>query len=133
MHMKKTIMNTIAFTVVLFFAALIAIPVSAQPAQKTSDIQKPIPADVMKLLGKSCVTCHSDQGGKMAMSVLNITSWEKYSSKKQAAKANSMCKMVTKDKMPPKSFREGNPDAVLTQEDIKLLCDWARSLKPAKK
>ena len=67
----------------VFFAALLLNPVSAtQPTQKTGDIQNPIPADVMKFLGKSCMGCHSDQGGKMEMSVLNLSGWEKYAPKK---------------------------------------------------
>ena len=127
------IMSGVAFTVVLFFTAILANPVSAQATKTTGDVQKPIPADVMKFLGKSCMACHSDQGSKMAMSVLNITGWDKYAPKKQAAKAKLMCKMVTKVKMPPKGFREGNPEAVPTQEDIRMLCDWAKSLQVVKK
>jgi hypothetical protein len=130
--MKKVSKATIAFAVV-FCTALLVNPVSAQTAKSTGDVQKPIPADVMKFLGKSCIGCHSDQGSKMEMSVLNITGWDKYAPKKQASKAKAICKMVTKEKMPPKGFRNSNPDAVPTQEDIQLVCDWANSLQAAKK
>jgi len=131
--MKKNTMITVAFAVVLFYTAFLANPVCAQAAQKTGDVQKPIPAEVMKFLEKSCMGCHAEGGSKMAMSVVNISSWDKYSPEKQAAKAKKMGKMVTKEKMPPKSFRSSNPDAVPTKEEIKLLCDWANSLQVAKK
>jgi hypothetical protein len=131
--MKRIAMVTVTIAAVLFYAAFVACPVSAQTAQKTCEGQKPIPADVMKFLEKSCIGCHADQGSKMAMSVLNLSAWDKYATKKQAAKAKAMCKMVTKGKMPPKGFREGNPDAVPTPDDIKILCDWANSLQVPKK
>ena len=133
LRMKKTTMVIVAFAVVLFYAALLANPVSAQTAQKTGDVQKPIPANLMKFLEKSCVACHAEGGSKMAMSIVNISGWDKYSPKKQAGKAKKMCKEVTKEKMPPKGFRSNNPDAVPTKEDVKLLCDWAESLQVAKK
>lgn len=131
--MKKNTMVTVACAVVLFYTALLANPVSAQAPKKTGDVQKPIPAEVMKFLEKSCMGCHAEGGSKMAMSVVNISGWDKYTPEKQAAKAKKMGKEVTKEKMPPKSFRTNNPAAVPTQEDIKLLCDWANSLQASKK
>jgi len=37
--------------------------------------------------------------------------------------------MLTKGKMPPKSFKESNPDAVPTEKEIKTICAWAESIK----
>jgi Haem-binding domain len=131
--MKKIARISVAFAAVLFCTALFANAVSAQAAKNTGEVQKPIPADVTKFLEKSCMGCHAEGGEKMAMSMVNISNWEKYSPEKQAEKAKKMCKMATKGKMPPKGFRTSNPDAVPTQADIKLLCDWAQSLQVAKK
>jgi cytochrome c553 len=131
--MKKITMVIVAFAVVILYTALLANPVSAQTAKKTGDVQNPIPADVMKFLGKSCIGCHGDGGEKMAKSMVNISSWEKYSPEKQAEKANKMSMMASKKKMPPKGFLKNNPDAVPTKADIKMLSDWAKSLQAAKK
>jgi hypothetical protein len=52
---------------------------------------------------------------------------------KQADKAADMCKMVSKDKMPPKSFREKNPGAAPSKDEAKIICDWATSIQIVKK
>jgi hypothetical protein len=130
--MKKIATLVIALAAILLYTAFVINPVSRKTSQNV-DVQKPIPADAMKFLEKSCMNCHSDQGNKMEMSVLNISEWEKYAPEKQAAKAKAMCNMVSKGKMPPKGFRKNNPDAVPTPEDSKLLCDWAESLQDSGK
>jgi hypothetical protein len=70
---------------------------------------------------------------KFALSFLNLSAWDKYTPEKQASKAKAMCKKVTKNKMPPKSYRKNNPDAVLAEEDIKTICNWSASLQVNKK
>ena len=126
-------MITVAVASVLFLTALIVNPVSAQTAAKASGDHKPIPADVMKIAEKACVNCHTEPGNGMALMHVNLTNWDKYSPEKQADKAKAMCNMVTKDKMPPKKFRENHPDAVPTKDEIKSICDWAESLQVTKK
>jgi hypothetical protein len=69
----------------------------------------------------------------MALMHLDLSNWDKFSMEKQADKAADMCKMVSKDKMPPKSFREKNPGAAPTQEETKIICDWAKSIRIVKK
>jgi hypothetical protein len=41
--------------------------------------------------------------------------------------------MVTKGKMPPKGFLEKNPGTVLTQDEIKTICDWSVSIAVSQK
>jgi hypothetical protein len=69
----------------------------------------------------------------MALMHLDLSNWDKFSMEKQADKAADMCKMVSKDKMPPKSFREKNPGAAPTKDEAKIICDWAASIKIVKK
>ena len=87
----------------------------------------------MKIAERSCVKCHTEGGNGMALMHLNLSNWDKYSPEKQASKAKDMCKMVTKDKMPPKSFRESHPDGVPSEAEIKTICDWAASIQVSKK
>ena len=130
--MKKIITIATAITGVLLLTAMVIAPVSKQSSQNAGKDQKPIPANVMKIAENSCAGCHMEPGMKMAMGVLNLSAWDKYAAEKQAAKAKAMCKFVTKGKMPPKRFKEGNPNAVPTKDDIKVICDWAASLKVSK-
>lgn len=130
--MKKIIRLAVVIASALLYAAFSA-PVSAQTEPKTGQRSGPIPPEVVRVAEKSCIKCHTEPGNKMAISRFNITNWDKYSPGKQAVKAKAMCKMVTKGKMPPKSFRKENPGAVLTKSDVKTICNWANSLQPPKK
>jgi hypothetical protein len=127
--MKKIIMSAAAITGALLLTAMIIAPLSELSQQNAGKDQKPIPANVMKIVENSCAGCHMEPGTKMAMSLLNLSSWDKYTLEKQAAKAQAMCKFVTKGKMPPKHFKDNNPNAVPTKDDVRIICDWAASLK----
>jgi hypothetical protein len=87
----------------------------------------------MKIAEKSCVKCHAAPAKGMAISMLNLTNWDKLTPEKQASKAKAMCNMVTNDKMPPKKFKESNPNGVPSKEEIATICDWAKSIEVVKK
>ena len=131
--MKKPISIAVAVVSVIFVISLIINQLTAQSAPKGGVVSKSIPSGVMKIAEKSCVKCHTEPGKGMALAHLNLTNWDKYSPEKQADKAKAMCSMVTKDKMPPKSFRAKNPDGVPTTAEVKTICNWAESLQVTKK
>jgi hypothetical protein len=87
----------------------------------------------MQIAERSCVKCHTEGGNGMALMHLNLSNWDKFSMEKQADQAKDMCKMVSKGKMPLKSFREKNPGAAPTQAEVKIICDWATSIQIIKK
>jgi hypothetical protein len=41
--------------------------------------------------------------------------------------------MITKGKMPPKEFKEKNPDFAISKDEIKTICDWSSSVQVPKK
>jgi mono/diheme cytochrome c family protein len=127
--MKKIFLLTAAVTCILF----ISLPALSQSDKTTGADKKAIPADVMKVFDKSCAACHKEPGKKMALGPLNLSGWDKYAPEKQAAKANAICNILTKAKMPPKGFKESNPGAIPTADDVKLICNWATSLQPKEK
>lgn len=131
--MKKQISIAATVAGLLFFTAAILLPLPGQSSTKDKGQGAPIPSNIMKIAEKSCVKCHTEPGNFMAISHLNLSNWEKYSPEKQASKAKAMCKMVTKDKMPPKKFRADHPDGVPSQEEINTICKWAESLQIPKK
>lgn len=128
--MKKIFRIATLFTGVVFYTSVVCSPVLAQAGQNAG-VNKAIPSEVMKVIDKGCADCHKLPGMKMALGALNLSDWGKYSTEKQAAKANTMCNFVTKGKMPPKSYKNKNPDKALTSDEIKVICDWAKSLQPA--
>jgi len=87
----------------------------------------------MKVAERSCAACHSEPGNMMAKSHLNLSEWDKYSPEKRADKARDMCSMVTKSKMPQKGYLNKHPEAAVSPEELKALCDWAESIQVAKK
>jgi len=131
--MKKAISITFAILGIVFLTSMIMNHSSAQSSQKDGIVSKPISPAVMKIAERSCVKCHTEGGNGMAMMHLNLSNWDKFSLEKQAEKAKDMCKMVSKDKMPPKSFREKNPGAAPTKDEAKIICDWATSIRIVKK
>jgi Haem-binding domain len=131
--MKKAI--TLSFTIlgVVFLTSMVFNHSAAQTSTKAGIVSKPISPKVMKIADRSCVKCHTEPGNGMALAHLNLSNWDKFSMEKQADKAKDMCKMVSKDKMPPKSFREKNPGGAPTQQEVKTICDWAQSIQIIKK
>lgn len=130
--MKKLIKITALLLGVLFLTAIGLTFVSAQANQTPTVDQKAIPAYVMKVFDKSCVACHKDPGMKFAQGPFNLSTWDNYPPEKQVNKAKAICNIVSKNKMPPKGYRNNNPDKVPTKDDAKILCDWATSLQTNK-
>jgi hypothetical protein len=128
--MKKIVIISLAVVCIAF---LNLSNVSAQSGQKDTVQCKNIPTEVMKIFEKSCINCHSEPGKTMALTHVSFSKWDQYSADKQASKAKAMCNEVTKGKMPPKKFRENNPDGVPTSDELKVICDWAQSLQSISK
>jgi hypothetical protein len=91
-----------------------------------------IPDSINKIFNHSCVSCHSSGGNVMAQTKLNFNKWDRYKAKKKASKAEDICRMLVKEKMPPKSVRESKPETIPTKAQIKSVCLWAVSLKQKK-
>jgi hypothetical protein len=127
--MKKFFAIAASVFMTAIIITLIAMPSRAFNSTGNPDpsMTSSIPDSVSKILEKSCFPCHSAPGKGMAMSKVNFDNWETYKPEKQAAKANAICKEVTKQGMPPKSFRENNPDKVPTQAEVQVICNWAAS------
>jgi hypothetical protein len=133
LFMKKAIIITFAVLGIVFLTPMIINHLSAQSSHKNGIVSKPISPDVMKIAERSCVKCHTEGGNGMALMHLNLSNWDKFSMEKQADQAKDMCGMVSKEKMPPKSFRDKNPGAAPTREEMKIICDWSTSIQIIKK
>lgn len=76
--------------------------VSGQTGKKQA---VPIPENINKIFQTSCIRCHSNTGGMMSKAKLNFSEWTQYTTAKQAKKASTICSVLTKEIMPPKSAR----------------------------
>ncbi len=87
-----------------------------------------IPEDVRAILDNKCTGCHSNdaKGGKSKMK-MNFDKLKNgdYSKGKTISKLGKITKQLTKDKMPPKKFLNKYPDKKLTENERKLLLNWA--------
>lgn len=98
-----------------------------QPGKKATPGQA-IPDSLYKVFMNSCMACHATGANPFAASHVNFTDWNKYDGKKQANKAKAICKVISKDAMPPKSYVTSNPGAALTPKQKTDICNWATSL-----
>lgn len=128
-------MKKLFFMLIALFVIAVVVTMIAMPSVKTAsgiyisgDESQPLADSVMKIVKVSCMDCHADGGNGIANAHVNFSKWVSYKPEKQAAKANDICKMITKGAMPQKKYLEKNPDAALTQVQITLICNWAKSL-----
>ncbi|MEI6456537.1 MAG: heme-binding domain-containing protein [bacterium] len=127
--MKKTtpFLALIAGIVLLVFFSFQARTVTG--SGKGTASSPTMPDSIMNFVQKSCMACHTNDGNGMAKAHVNFDKWDSYGEKKQPGKAQDICDVLTKGKMPPKGFRANNPDAVPTEKDIKMVCAWAATFK----
>lgn len=109
----------------IFSIALLSI-LSISAVMSGEQAPKPIPDDVLKVLNNSCGKCHNQGGSGAALANLNLTKWDNYDAVKQAKKAEAICRVITSDKMPPKSFIKKNPQAELSIEQKEMICTWSK-------
>lgn len=126
--MKKILLALSAcfLTIVLFSAFPTGKP--QIPHKDNSTLLKLFPANVGSVLDNSCFRCHTT-GSKNAdaKKEVNFNEWEKYSIIKKVNKLKKMCETVTEGEMPPEKFLNIFPQKKLTEEEVKVLCDWVKT------
>ena len=101
-----------------------------------------VPADVSQVLSRSCNDCHSNKTfypwyahvQPFAFFLedhilegrhdLNFSKFNTYDAEKKARKLDEICQEVTSAAMPLPSYLWIHGDAVLSESESKLLCDW---------
>jgi hypothetical protein len=130
---KRTHFFLAATVMVSILTASVLSPVNHTVTKSTTPMKTDsIPGDLQLIFNKSCMDCHASGGRHIAMSLLNFSNWDKYKLGKQAKKAGAICYMISKGSMPPKSFREANPEAVPTAAEKDAICKWSKTLKQKK-
>ena len=84
-----------------------------------------VPKDVQQILDNSCLPCHGPDGSGKAKMKFNWEKMPEMKSSKQVSKLSKVVDKVQANKMPPSKFINKHPDAKLSDEQKKLLVDWA--------
>jgi cytochrome c5 len=112
------------------FMAFVLFPSNAYSQKKTEQqTLSAIPESVSGIFKNSCVGCHSDQSNGKAKIFMNLSSWDKLSTKKQVKTGKKINKQISKGSMPPEGFLKKKPDAALTAMQKSSVSAWAKSLK----
>jgi mono/diheme cytochrome c family protein len=120
----------------LVFCAFAFSSGKSAPSSNSGSVSKAdssaIPAAVHNIMATSCFACHGEGGKGMALAHVKMAELNTYSPEKLAGKAEDMCKIVTKGKMPPKGYLNDHPEAKLTPEQVNTICNWSAELNKGK-
>ena len=86
-----------------------------------------VPDNVKAILDRSCLPCHGADGSGKAKMKWNYEKMPDYSKTKLISKLVKVSEKVEADKMPPPKNVKKNPDRKLSNDEKKLLMEWADS------
>ena len=84
-----------------------------------------VPDNVKAILDRSCLPCHGADGSGKAKMKWNYEKMPDYSKTKLISKLVKVSEKVEADKMPPPKNVRKNPDRKLSDDDKKVLMEWA--------
>lgn len=122
--MKKLI-PIIVITIVTFLIFISWERGGTAPPVPQDEMELGFPEEVMAILETSCFDCHTT-GSKndKAKTKLNFSKWSDLKSSKKIGKLDAICEEVQEGEMPPQKYLDYYPDRDLTEEQIKIICNW---------
>lgn len=148
--MKKFLKITAVLLVVAVAGIQFVRPNRANPGidpKLTLESSENVPPEVASILKRSCNDCHSNSTvwpwysnvAPISWSVaahvnegreeLNFSVWNTYSVKRKAKKLEEMCEEVEERHMPHPQYLWIHREAVMTEADVKTLCDWTADVR----
>jgi hypothetical protein len=135
----------IIFVVLLILAQAIRPSMTNASVDPTRTIESrtQITPEVAAILHRSCSDCHTTNtrwpwysqiapvSWYLASDVsdgrrhFNLSDWANYDTKRALTKLDEMCEEVQHGAMPPKPYLFIHSDAKLSDNDKKMICDWA--------
>ncbi len=88
-----------------------------------------LPDSINTIVTRSCMPCHSNDGGLMSKTKLNFSVWTDYSVDKQGERARKMYSELSENKMPPKKARESKPELIPTSAQVETIKKWSETFK----
>jgi uncharacterized membrane protein len=87
-----------------------------------------IPDSVNTVLQNKCYDCHNSKSESMkAKMKLNLDKLPTVSKRKLVSKLDAIAESVEEKDMPPKKFLKKYPEHALTDDESKILIDWANN------
>ncbi len=127
-HQKLRTMRKFVFPVfilVTVFSGIAIVNYSFKPGPGASEMQ--MPENIKTIIDQSCFQCHNiDSQNDKAKKALDFKSFDDLGKVRKITKLRDIAETVEKGEMPPKKFLENNPDKKLTEEQVKILADWAK-------
>ena len=114
---------------------------------ETLEANLQVPENVQAILNRSCKDCHSNETKYPLYSKIqpamwfmkdhidegraemNFSGWKNLEPRRQKRKLTQICEQIQSKAMPLPSYLWLHWDAKLSDEDIKILCDWTESEK----
>ena len=149
--MKRILKWTVAGIALLFVAAQFVWPArGTNPAldpTRTIEARVHLPAEVDALLERSCMDCHSHQTrwpwySRVAPASwfvtdhvthgrkhLNFSEWARYDRDDTDFLLHHICQTAKSGTMPLASYLRLHPEARLSDEEIRMLCDWTSTTR----
>ena len=130
-----------AFVVIQFFRPDFTNPPVTQA--ETLEATTQVPENVQAILKRSCSDCHTNETiypwySKIQPSAsflknhiddgrrhLNFSVWNTYEMRKKRKKLEEVCEQISAKEMPLPSYLWIHRSAALSDEESKILCDWA--------
>ena len=106
-------------------------------------VHSDMPAELHDVFKTSCYDCHSnntdypwyayvapfswvlDQHIRNGKHEINFSHYDTLSPRKKIAILDELCEVVSDSSMPPSNYLMLHSDAILSEEDKSMLCDWA--------
>ena len=148
--MKTRLLKLIKWVLIvvacLFVIAQFKRPAKTNPAFDQSmalDAHTQLDPKVAAILDRSCNDCHSNKTRwpwyanvapvswfvidhvEEGREHMNLSEWGKYSSDERKALLGDFCELVTENAMPLSSYTPLHPGSKLSDEDKKVICEWA--------
>jgi Haem-binding domain len=145
--MKKIIKWAVIVLLVAFAGIQFIRPEYSNPAinqPDTLEATTPVPENVEQIFTRSCNDCHTNKTTypwysnvaplswqivdhvKDGRRHLNFSVWNTYNTDKKRKKLDEVCSEVTDAAMPIGQYLWLHGNAVLSQEDVKTICDWTQ-------
>ena len=139
----KRILRFLVYGIAIAFVVIQFLPVRRDNPPVQSEIDAP-PA-VMAVLRESCYDCHSNESKwpwysrvapiswlvaedvRKGRGKLNFSTWNLYRADVAAHKIEEIWEEVEEGEMPLPIYMPTHPEARLTEEDRKILSDWAQA------
>lgn len=130
----------------IFFGLQLTSPERTNPEfdeSRTLQSTTDVPPDISAVFARSCNDCHSNLTNwkwythiapiswfavghvNDGRSELNFSEWGDYGKRMKKTRLVALCYQVEKGLMPLSSYVPAHPEAALSGDEVKMICEWA--------